>query len=117
MAYTEKQKKRIPELLVDLADHARVVLQKAGADENVADELSWRLAQKMGEHWGGQNINFPRGYQLSKMRRDVEIYLEFNGNNCNELARKYKLSVQQIYMIIKEQRKEYIDKRQASLDL
>lgn len=113
--YTEQQKKRIPELLVDLAECAEYALIEGGVAEDEAQELSWELAQEIGARWGGQLLYVPKGYRLELAKRDVKLYLEFTGNNHAQLARKYNLTEQQVYKIIRTMRRDEFDERQGEL--
>lgn len=117
MAYTEKQKKRIPELILDMAERACHKFKQGGVDEKTAEELSWEFAREVGESWGGINLYISKGYQISKHKRDLQIYTEFDGANHAELARKYGMSEQWIYRIIRQVRQDYIDERQSELDI
>lgn len=47
-------------------------------------------------------IYFPKNLLGRVSERDMQIYKEFNGKNHVELARKYDLTVQHIYRIVKE---------------
>ncbi|MOA58273.1 Mor transcription activator family protein [compost metagenome] len=48
-------------------------------------------------------------------RRDRQIYDDFNGSNQSALARKYGVSLQWVYKIIKAVRKEEIARRQGDM--
>lgn len=110
----ELYKTRAPELLSDLADHARDVLVKAGMGD-ASNDLAWDLVERMTKVWGGQNLYFPRGLTFEQIRRDLTIYSEFNGTNQPQLAQKYHLSVQAVYEIIKTQRKRVLSEVQGDL--
>ena len=47
--------------------------------------------------------------------RDMKIYEEFNGNNHRELARKYNVSMQWVYKIVKKVHKDEVARRQMSM--
>ncbi|WP_197329555.1 Mor transcription activator family protein [Ralstonia syzygii] len=109
-------KSKGPELLVDLAQHAAAALVELGAiDRDKADQLGREIADRMATHWGGQNIYFPMGLSLKLSQRDQRIYDEFNGTNHSDLARKYGVSLQWIYKIVKAVRQEEIVRRQGAL--
>ena len=69
----------------------------------------------MATHWGGQNIYFPMGLSYILSKRDRQIYAEFNGNNHSELARKYGISLQWVYKLIKTVHKEEMATRQQDM--
>jgi Mor family transcriptional regulator len=107
---------KAPELLTDLTEHIAVALcelvsMEAGKAEHVAKEVTERMAA----HWGGQNVYFPMGQSVQLSRRDRQIYDGFNGTNHSELARKYGVSLQWIYKIVKAVRKQEIATRQGDM--
>ncbi len=59
------------------------------------------------------DLIWPESHKLSK--RDETIYQEFNGINHSELARKYGVSLQWIYKIVKAVQKEEMAKRQPDM--
>lgn len=105
-----------PELLVDLAQHvAASVVELAGLGSDRAEQVGREVAERMASHWGGQNIYFPMGLSYKLSQRDRQIFDEFTGSNHSELARKYGVSLQWIYKIIKTVRQEEVARRQAAL--
>lgn len=85
-----------PELLIDLADMTFDVL-KDHVGEELGRSISLKLVDKMRHHWGGQIVYFPKGQSLDALARDIKMYAEFNGSNHAALARRYDLSLQQVY--------------------
>ncbi len=65
--------------------------------------------------WGGQNVYFPMGMVWKVSQRDREIFREFNGRNHHELARKFGVSLQWVYSVVKRVRKEELDWMQGKL--
>ncbi|MDF0606666.1 DNA-binding protein [Neisseriaceae bacterium TC5R-5] len=109
-------KSKGPELLVDLAQHVAVILAESlGLDEVKAEQVGRDIANRMAAHWGGQNIYFPMGLSYKLSQRDRQIYDEFNGTNHSDLARKYGVSLQWVYKIVKAVRQEEIARRQGGL--
>lgn len=70
---------------------------------------------ELAAHWGGQNIYFPMGLSYKLSQRDRQIYDDFTGANHSELARKYGVSLQWIYKIVKTVRQEEMARRQGAL--
>lgn len=90
------------ELLADLADRIADHLERSKRiDESAARQLAEDIAYEMADAWGGQLIYFPKGKFALLSKRDRQIFSEFTGHNHADLARKYKVSVQHIYRIIK----------------
>jgi len=109
-------KSKGPELLIDLAQHVSVTLiELLTLDQDKAEQLGREIADRMAAHWGGQNIYFPMGLCLKLSQRDQQIFDEFNGTNHSDLARKYGVSLQWIYKIVKTVRQEELAKRQGRL--
>lgn len=107
-------KSRGAELLSDLAQHIAVDLrERLALEPSEAEEIGAHVAKRMAGHWGGQNIYFPMGLSAQLFKRDQQIYQEFNGVNHGELARKYHVSLQWIYKIVKAVQRERA-KRSAS---
>lgn len=96
-----------PELLVELAHHvADTIVDVTGLDLKVAEQVGSSVATRMMLVWGGQNVYFPMGVSWNTSQRDLQIFSEFNGRNHSELAKKYSVSLQWIYKIVKAVRKE-----------
>ncbi|AXP78351.1 transcriptional regulator [Haemophilus influenzae] len=53
----------------------------------------------------------PKSISLFACKREKQIFNEFTGNNHASLAKKYDLSLQWIYKIVKRVQKEEIAKR------
>lgn len=109
-------KSKGPELLVDLAEQCALALKQIlGLDDDKADQVGREIADRMAAHWGGQNIYFPMGLSYKLSQRDRQIYDDFTGNNHSDLARKYGVSLQWIYKIVKTVLKEEMARRQGAL--
>ena len=109
-------KSKGPELLVDLAEQCSVALREtAGLDKDKAEQVGREIADRMASHWGGQNIYFPMGLSYKMSQRDRQIYDDFTGANHSELARKYGVSLQWIYKIVKTVRQEELARRQGDM--
>lgn len=80
-----------------------------------AKQIGVEIAQRIAHNWGGEVIYIPRNLILLLNERDMKIFNEFNGHNHCELARKYNVSMQWIYAIVKRITKEEIAKRQEDL--
>lgn len=105
-----------PELLVELAQHTSNILHEAvDIDIRTADQIGEAVASRMMQVWGGQNVYFPMGMAWRVSQRDQEIFSDFNGKNHHDLARKYGVSLQWIYSVVKRVRKEEQARIQGSL--
>lgn len=93
----------MPELLAFIADCTAHTLREcihidADAAGHVGHEVALQVAEKMAK----QLVYIPSAENFLKHGRDEEIWDAFNGTNHNELARRYGISVQWIYRIIKK---------------
>ncbi|MDH3001503.1 transcriptional regulator [Chelonobacter oris] len=107
---------KAPDLLADLTKYTvSAVCELAEIDKQTAENIGMIVALKTGHNWGGQNIYVPKSMILFACEREKQIYNEFTGNNHSQLAKKYRLSIQWIYKIVKRVQKEEINKRQFQL--
>jgi Mor family transcriptional regulator len=105
-----------PELLVDLAAHCASALRDTtDLDKDKADQVGREIAERMASHWGGQNVYFPMGLSYKLSQRDRQIFEDFNGTNHSDLARKYGVSLQWIYKVVKTVRQEELARRQGDM--
>lgn len=71
-------------------------------DRRQAASVAKKVARHITGNWGGQIIYIPKNLLGQISERDMQIYREFSGKNHAQLSRKYNLTVQQIYRIVKE---------------
>ncbi len=96
-----------PELTVELAQHtSETVREIIDIEPAIADQIGQAVANRMMQVWGGQNVYFPMGMVWKVSQRDREIFREFNGRNHHELARKFGVSLQWVYSVVKRVRKK-----------
>jgi Mor family transcriptional regulator len=109
---------KCPELLIDLAAQSAAALQEVlGIDPDRAEQAGRVIADRMSANWAGQSIYFPKGLSYRLSLRDRKLFADFNGVNHNDLAKKYGVSIQWVYKIIKAVRTEEIASRQGDLSL
>lgn len=91
-----------PELLEGLAARAAELLRAEGIAEEQARAIAFKLAESVRAHWGGQLIYVPvgTGYEISE--RDREIWEAFKGDNHEQLARQFDVTVVHVYRIVKK---------------
>lgn len=107
---------RVPELVADLEDQAVACLMSVlPMQRQQAVEVSKKLSHHLTSNWGGQLIYFPKNLLGRVSERDMQIYKEFDGKNHAGLARKYGLTVQHVYRIVKEVGMAERAKKQADL--
>lgn len=80
------------ELYSDLMALVQRQLGECGLSENEATLIANDLADRLADHWGGQNITFPKEYRRKLSRVEVEIFDAFRGDNLSEVAQAYNIS-------------------------
>lgn len=103
------------ELLSDLVALAEEVLQEYDIPETVATITANALADRLADHWGGQNISFPKDFAWKLARLELEIYDAFNGRNYDELALRYRMTERGIRKLIARVRAKIQATQQAGL--
>ena len=103
------------ELLTDIADQVKFILVDHGIDEERATHAGNDISNHLAEHWGGQLITFPKDYLFKIIQRDLDIFNEANSNNMSEVAKKYNLSLNGLYRVLKRIRKRAIASKQDDM--
>ncbi|MEW7986500.1 MAG: Mor transcription activator family protein [Candidatus Thiodiazotropha endolucinida] len=86
------------EILNDIYSHtADVLTQYQDYSTQDANETSRAVVNRLREVFGGQLVYFPKGVQDDVTERDERMFNEFDGKNQKELAKKYGLTLQQVY--------------------
>lgn len=106
---------RIPELVADLEAQAAAFLAAEQIPSHTAQLVSRKLSRHLCSNWGGQLIYFPKNQGGELDERDKQIYAEFNGRNHHELAKKYNLTEQRIYKIVKLAKQQFLAQSQLGL--
>lgn len=103
------------ELLTDLADLVRRRLLEHEVPANAATLIAGELMDHLADHWGGQNISFPKDFRWKLARLELEIYDKFHGNNFDTLALAYGLSDRGMRKLIKRVRDKIAKGGQSGL--
>ena len=94
---------RVPELVADLEDQtAACLVSIAPLEKAQARHIARQVARHITNNWGGQLIYIPKNHIGRISERDMEVYRDFDGRNHAALSKKYDLTVQQVYRIVKE---------------
>lgn len=106
------------ELLQDVADCAKVIAVGHGAAADLAEQVGHAIADTLAKSWGGQTISFPKDMAFDLSKRDLEIFNDWSkGVSVPALAKKYNLTIQWIYAIVKRGKQAMVNDRQGALDL
>lgn len=104
-----------PELLVQLLDAAADSARQCGLGNEMAEELAMTIISNQAKLFGGLQVYIPKGEILKRALRDREIYKQARHVDVESLARRYDLSMKQIWEIQRTQRKLHIQQVQPSL--
>lgn len=77
MSHETRMGERRNELLSDLVAVAERVLQDYDIPVEVATVTANTLADRLADHWGGQNISFPKDFRWKLAKLELEIYDEW----------------------------------------
>ena len=92
-----------PKDLAALCDIYDSELKRLGITDEDAHRIALSLLLAQANYGGGRMYYMPKGDRLKQAVRDRQIYREFNGRNHDELGKRYGLTVQRIYEIVKRQ--------------
>ncbi|VEE09792.1 Mor transcription activator family protein [Neisseria animalis] len=94
------------EVLSCIAEKCTAVLQRFDIKPNVIAAASVAVSDGVAAEFGGQLVYFKNQAKLNAEERRLAILSDWESGNFStgELARKYGLSVQSIYKIIKEKK-------------
>ncbi|EEQ6524719.1 DNA-binding protein [Escherichia coli] len=105
-----------PEIFADLAHHvANTLKEMVGMEDDIAEQIAVAVANHMMQAWGGQTIYLPKGMVFMTSARDYKIWQECDGRNYRELAKKYNLTLQWIYKVVKKIQRSESARRQLPL--
>lgn len=92
--------------LAELKTVVQTALVGLGITGDQASHYVNAIAEGIRQHFGGQQIYICKNTGLELSQRDEAICQEFNGRNIDTLCRKYQISEQWLYKIIKNYRKK-----------
>lgn len=107
----EEEKVRWPEDMRQLYDLLTADLESAGIDKSLAITQLNSICKT----FGGMQFYLPRGEALSNMILKFSVWNDFKGDNVRELTRKYDMSENHVYRIVKMMRAREIKRRQPNL--
>lgn len=104
-----------PEILQDLKSNITQVANQEGVNDETARTIAHIVAETLRKNWGGMQIYICKGHEYELSQRDLNILNEFTGRNHHALCRKYNMSLQRLYAIIKVQHKKRLRENQGDL--
>lgn len=103
------------ELLTDMMALAQRLLQDHEVGATDALVIASALADRLADHWGGQNITFPKDFRWKLARLELEIYDFYNGTNLGETAFKFNITERGLRKLIARARKKLVNRNQGGL--
>lgn len=115
MSHESRMSERRNELLTDMMALAEQLLTEHDVGSTEAVLIASALADRLADHWGGQNITFPKDFRWKLARLELEIYEFYNGQNLGETALKFNITERGLRKMIARARKKLVNRNQAGL--
>lgn len=91
-----------PDLIAFMQDTVKAILEARKISPDQSEAIAVEVADQLSFEWGGAMIYIPKAASNLLSRRNEKIISEFNGSNQAELSRKYKVSIQWIYSLLRK---------------
>lgn len=88
------------ELFDDVMTHVEQTLVAHDIKAFHAGLAAAAVADRLADHWGGQNFTFPKDSRRKLTKRELQIFDEWKGDNWGELARKYDIAERTVRRVI-----------------
>jgi Mor family transcriptional regulator len=95
---------KTPDLIAFMQDTVKAILEARKISPDQSEAIAVEVADQLSFEWGGAMIYIPKAASNLLSRRNEKIISEFNGSNQAELSRKYKVSIQWIYSLLRKHR-------------
>ncbi|EBD2385649.1 hypothetical protein GVX02_000501 [Salmonella enterica] len=92
-----------------------VLTTRQGVPPATALRVAHSFAERMAFVWSNSVIRIPKGIAYNTLKRNKTLFDDFDGNNHAHLGRKYGISIQRVYTIVKEMRQAYVDSLQVDM--
>lgn len=115
MSHESRMSERRNELLTDMMALAEQLLTEHDVGSAEAVLIANALADRLADHWGGQNITFPKDFRWKLDRLELEIYDFYNGQNLGETALKFNITERGLRKMIARARKKLVNRNQGGL--
>ena len=107
---------RVHELIEGMAASvASQLVLLANIPRSRAEKISEEVVDYVIDEFGGESFYIPRNVSGRAKKRNRQIYDEWRGDNYDELAKKYGITRQRVYAIIKEVRMAIFKEKRADL--
>ena len=114
---SDEEKLKWPRDLAALIDIYQAALMRMDYKEEDANRITYTLIVELSRYCGGRFVYIPLGDSLEKAIRDVKLYKDWRDHKLtvDDLAKKYRTSLQNVYRVINKQRQYHINKIQPQL--
>lgn len=92
-----------------------ILTERQGVSVMTACRVASAFAERMSFVWANSVIRIPKGIAYNTLKRNKALFDNFDGNNHAWLGRKYGISIQRVYTIVKEMRQAYIESLQVDM--
>ncbi len=104
MKVRPQQIRRRNTMLRELSEMVADALRARGVSEQEAREASEEIAFAIHHRWKGITFTFPARDELARARLKNHLIKEYNGTNADELVRRYGVTEDFIYSVLREHR-------------
>lgn len=114
---SEEARRKWPRDLAALIDMYQATLIRMKYSPAESQKIAYTLLAELSTYCGGRYIYLPKSDALEKAIRDVDLFRDWRDRNLtpDDLARRYKISLQHVYRVIAEQRRYHVNKIQGQL--
>jgi Mor family transcriptional regulator len=106
---------RYAEFVLQLFLYNEEKLVKAGIDKSKAEEIATDICDELRNQFGGEHIYFSSGRKTNAIMKHHCIYKEFTGRNHVELGKRFGVSTNHVYRVIKLATQKELDRLQPQL--
>lgn len=96
------------EVLTHIEEQVSFVLKKRCVPPSIIAAAAMAVSDGISEVFGGQLVYFKQQRTLNREERNLALLADFETGNysCGELAKKYGISVQRVYQIIRDNKEK-----------
>jgi len=103
-------------MLRELAEMVTTSLKNHGISEDKAINEAEELAFQLHRRWAGITFTFPVKDDLARKRLELHILKEYDGTNADVLVRRYGVTEDWIYSVLRTHQRRRVDENQTKFD-
>lgn len=103
-------------MLRELSEMLIASLRRNGVAPEKATDEAEELAFMLHRRWAGITFTFPAKDELARARLKLHIIEEYNGSNADDLVRKYNVTEDWIYSVLREHQQRRVLEGQSAFD-